>query len=419
MIDKDKLEKIIFNLLSNAFKYSRKNEQVIFTANENIANKELEILVANSGIELPQEQLNHLFDKFYVVSQNHERPDKYGTGIGLAFTQQLVTMLNGRINAVSENGWISFRVFLPLNEDGKNGEPDKNLQPSYLYKTITAYHENNHPVSTTENNKDAILEDLLDQEKKKLLVVEDELEIRFLLNDILKEDYIVYEAEDGLEALAITDKILPDLIICDIMMPNMNGLEFCNKIKNNLPTCQIPFILLTARGSEEHHIEGYEAGADAYIPKPFKTTHLKVRIRKLLEYRQKLHEIFKNNSSSDILNETEMPESDKNFLLKLVKVIEQYLEDVELNAAFLEKEFCVSKMQLYRKLKTLTAMTPGEFIKHIRLKSAAQLLTATNLTVTEVFYRTGFNNQSYFFREFKKRYNCAPNEYRENNALRK
>ncbi|HEU5364163.1 MAG TPA: helix-turn-helix domain-containing protein, partial [Hanamia sp.] len=232
------------------------------------------------------------------------------------------------------------------------------------------------------------------------------------------EDYIVYEAGDGLEALGLTAKILPDLIICDVMMPNMNGLELCNKIKNELPTCQIPFILLTARGSEDHRIEGYEAGADAYIPKPFNTTHLKVRIRKLLEYRQKLHEIFKNNLSSDLLSETEIPESDKNFLLKLVKVIEQNLEDIELNAAFLEKEFCLSKMQLYRKLKTLTAMTPGEFIKHIRLKNTAQLLTTTNLTVTEIFYRTGFNNQSYFFREFKKRYNCAPNEYREQNAVR-
>jgi signal transduction histidine kinase/ligand-binding sensor domain-containing protein/DNA-binding response OmpR family regulator len=419
MIDKDKLEKIIFNLLSNAFKYSGKNEQVIFSASENKINKELEITVANSGIELPPEQLVRLFDKFYVVTKNNERPDKFGTGIGLAFTQQLVTMLDGRISAVCENGWISFNVFLPLPDD-VNTEINKSIstQPSYLYKTITTYHESMHPVSTIENNKDAILENLLDQEKKKVLVVEDEPEIRFLLKDILKEDYIVYEAGDGLEALGLTAKILPDLIICDVMMPNMNGLELCNKIKNELPTCQIPFILLTARGSEDHRIEGYEAGADAYIPKPFNTTHLKVRIRKLLEYRQKLHEIFKNNLSSDLLSETEIPESDKNFLLKLVKVIEQNLEDIELNAAFLEKEFCLSKMQLYRKLKTLTAMTPGEFIKHIRLKNTAQLLTTTNLTVTEIFYRTGFNNQSYFFREFKKRYNCAPNEYREQNAVR-
>jgi DNA-binding response OmpR family regulator len=417
MIDEDKLEKIIFNLLSNAFKYSGKNEQVIFSANENVNTKELEITVTNSGIELPAEQLNRIFDKFYVVSKNNEKQDKFGTGIGLAFTQQLVTMLHGRINAFSENGWISFKVFLPLNIDEKNGEIKKDLQPSYLYKTITTYNEKNHPVSTKENNKDAVLEELLGQERKKILVVEDEPEIRFILKDILKDDYIVYEAGDGDEALGLIGKILPDLIICDVMMPNMNGLELCNRVKNISATCHIPFILLTARGSEDHRIEGYEAGADAYIPKPFNTVHLKVRIRKLLEYHQKLHDFFKSNSAADVPDESEMPETDKNFLLKLVKVIQENLEDGEFNAAVLEKEFCLSKMQLYRKLKTLTAMTPGEFIRHIRLKSAAELLTTTNLTVTEIFYRTGFNNQSYFFREFKKNYHCAPNEYREKKII--
>lgn len=419
MIDEDKLEKIIFNLLSNAFKYSAKSEEVIFTANENIITKELEITVSNSGIELPAEQLNRIFDKFYVVSKNSEKQNKFGTGIGLAFTQQLVIMLKGRIEASSENGWISFKVFLPLNSDEKNGEINKNLQPSYLFKTITTYNESNHSISTKENNKDAIIEDLLDQDKKKILVVEDEPEIRFLLKDILKEDYIVYEAGDGREALDLIDKILPDIIVCDVMMPNMNGLELCNKIKNELPTCQIPFILLTARGSDDHRIAGYEAGADAYIPKPFNSAHLKVRIRKLLEYHQRLHEIFRSNSSSEEFAETDIPETDKIFLLKLVNIIEQNLSEPALNAGFLEKEFCLSKMQLYRKLKTLTAMTPGEFIKHIRLKNTARLLITTNLTVTEIFYRTGFNNQSYFFREFKKSYNCAPNEYREQNTVRR
>ena len=422
MVDKDKVEKIIFNLLSNAFKYCGKNEQIIFRANENKIAKELEITVANSGIELPPEQLSQLFDKFYVASQNNLSSDKFGTGIGLAFTRQLVTMLNGKITACSENGWISFKVFLPLVKDDQQGIINKHTisdQPSYLYQTITTYNDMDHPVSTKENNKDAILEDLLDQDKKNVLVVEDEPEIRFLLKDILKEEYIVYEAEDGQEALDLIDKILPDIVICDVMMPNMNGLELCNKIKNDTATCHVPFILLTARGSEDHHIEGYEAGADAYIPKPFNTTHLKVRIRKLLEYHQKLHNIFKSNSSSDLLNETEMPDSDKEFLTRLVQVIEQNLEYVELNAVFLEKEFCMSKMQLYRKLKTLTGMTPGEFIKHLRLKATARLLTTTNFNVSEIFLRTGFNNQSYFFREFKKMYNCSPNEFREKNAVRR
>ena len=196
------------------------------------------------------------------------------------------------------------------------------------------------------------------------------------------------------------------------MMPNMNGLEQCNEIKNNMAACHIPFILLSARGSEEHHIEGYEVGADAYIAKPFNVAHLRVRVRKLLEYHQKLHDIFKSNSTSDLLNETEIPDGDKEFLTRLVQVIEENLDEPVLNAAFLEKQFCLSKMQLYRKLKTLTGMTPGEFIKYLRLKASARLLSTTQLNVSEIFYKSGFNNQSYFFREFKKRYNCSPNEYR-------
>ncbi|MEO7315603.1 MAG: DNA-binding response regulator, partial [Ginsengibacter sp.] len=197
------------------------------------------------------------------------------------------------------------------------------------------------------------------------------------------------------------------------------GLEFCHKMKETISTCQIPFILLSARGSEEQHMEGYESGADAYIDKPFNTLHLKMRIRKLLEYQERLHSFFNNNKDNDlyILKAPEIEDEDKIFLNSVVKIIEENISSEDLNAAFLEKKFFLSKMQLYRKLKTLTNMTPGEFIKSIRLKETGNLLRTTNLNVLEIFFRTGFNNQSYFFREFKKRYQCSPNEYREQNHL--
>ncbi len=248
--------------------------------------------------------------------------------------------------------------------------------------------------------------------------MEDDADIRFLLNDILKDEYIVHEAADGRKALELIEKVMPDIVICDVMMPNMSGLELCNKMKNAPATCQVPFIILSARGSEDHHIEGYEVGADAYIAKPFHTAHLKIRIRKLLEYRQKLLDLFSNDRDTEKLVESDLAAGDKEFLIKLVQVIEENLIEPEMNALFLEKTFSMSKMQLYRKLKTLTGMTPGEFIKHIRLKEAANLLASTNLNVTEIFYRTGFNNQSYFFREFRKRYNCAPNEYRDHQSVK-
>jgi DNA-binding response OmpR family regulator len=249
--------------------------------------------------------------------------------------------------------------------------------------------------------------------RKSILIVEDDPDIRFLLKDILKDEYIVYEAGDGRKAIELIEKILPDLVICDVMMPNMNGLELCNKMKNAPATCQVPFIILSARGSEDHHMEGYEVGADAYIAKPFHTTHLKLRVRKLLEYREKLLNLFKGEEVSNVLVASDLATGDKDFLTKLVAVIDENISETSLNAVLLEKTFNMSKMQLYRKLKTMTGMTPGEFIKHIRLKQAANLLVSTSLNVTEIFYRTGFNNQSYFFREFRKRYNCAPNEYRE------
>jgi AraC-like DNA-binding protein len=190
-------------------------------------------------------------------------------------------------------------------------------------------------------------------------------------------------------------------------------------MKNAPATCQVPFILLSARGTQDHHMEGYEVGADAYIAKPFHIAHLKLRVRKLLEYRQRLSELFKDDKATDLLAGSDMADTDKLFLTRLVQIIEENLDDPALNAAFIEKAFSMSKMQLYRKLKTITGMTPGEFIKHIRLKQAAHLLISTSLTVSEIFYRTGFNNQSYFFREFKKRYQSAPNEYREQQSTLK
>ncbi|WEK35932.1 MAG: two-component regulator propeller domain-containing protein [Candidatus Pseudobacter hemicellulosilyticus] len=414
LMDKDKLEKIVFNLLSNAFKHSPRQASIRFSARENASAQELEICVANSGFQLPPDQLEKLFTSFYVAPESGSPSEKFGTGIGLAFTRQLVGMLNGRIAASSEQDWIYFKVWLPLSIDPAAAA--ENLvaisdKPSYLYRSITALHTTPLPQTAEENNKAAIIDNAGENGRRSILVVEDEPDIRYLLHDILKEQYIIYEAENGRAALELMDRISPDLIISDVMMPEMDGLEFCHLVKNTPATCQIPFIMLSAKGSIEHRTEGYESGADAYVAKPFHTNHLLVRIRKLLEYRQRMNAFFRDNSTLD-LGGQDIPDEDKAFIDALVQLIEENLDDVELNAARLEKELALSKMQLYRKLKTISNMTPAEFIKNIRLRHAAHLLVSTSLTVSEIFFRTGFNNQSYFFREFKKRYQCAPNEYR-------
>ena len=422
-LDKDKTEKIIFNLLSNAFKHSEKNEQVKIKAVSNAQGDQLEISVSNSGVQLPPQQLHRLFDQFYSGASQQLNGGKYfGTGIGLAFTRQLVHSLQGQITVHNQDGWITFSVQLPLRTGYSapgEGASDRSDQPSYLYKTITAHMDAGHNTPSVEVNKDAVIEQLLEKNKKTILVVEDEAEIRFLFREILGDEYIIYEAENGVHAIELINSMMPDLVVSDVMMPRMDGLELCHKLKNTPAFCHIPFIILSARGSEDHHMQGYEAGADAYIAKPFHTTHLQLRIRKLLEGRQKLHEHFNSETSTNEMPGTgDIPESDREFLNKVVSLVNEHLCEPELNAAFLEKAFCMSKMQLYRKLKTLTGMTTGEFIRNLRLKNAAHLLLTTNLSVTEIYYRTGFNNQSYFFREFKKRFKYAPNEYRDMQGIR-
>ncbi len=411
-MDKDKLEKIIFNLLSNAFKHSDPDQFIVFSVGSNVQNDLLEIVVKNSGCQLTETQLSQIFNQFFVVDS--EQHDKYSNGIGLAFTRQLVKLLKGTISVVNEDHWISFTTVLPLSNtierhaDAVKESPLTHT-PSYLLRSITANNEDREQLSPKENNKRALIAELEQAEKKSILIVEDEPAIRFLLKDLLEENYILYEAENGRQAIELLKIVTPNLIISDVMMPDINGLELCNKVKNSPDTCHIPFILLSARGSIEQKTEGYDAGADAYIPKPFDTMHLLVRVRKLLEYRQRLHDIFKKEGPTVSLEEK--------FLNKLVEIIEENIEDTELDAAFLESQLAMSKMQLYRKLKSLSNMTPGEFIKHIRLQRTIHLLQTTQLTVSEIFYRSGFNNQSYFFREFKKRYQCSPNEYRQQQRI--
>lgn len=415
VVDKDKLEKIMFNLLSNACKHSPKHQEVIFKAGEHQGM--LEISVSNSGITIPEDQLDKLFTRFFAADTNPG--EKFSAGIGLAFTRQLVNLLQGQVSVANEQGGVVFRVAIPLEPEVTEGTfiiQQDDVTPSPLLQSITEPLGKQEP-DITEANRLPRLESLAEGERKSILVVEDEYAIRHLLRDVLAAQYIIYEAGSGVEALELIRQTLPDLIISDVMMPDMNGLELCDRVKNAPSTCHIPFIILSARGAIEHEIEGYEAGADAYIPKPFHITHLQVRVRKLLEYRERMHDLFRKDSPLSNIEEEEMGDDDKQFLQQLVKFIEDNFTDEQLSAAHLEKHMNLSKMQLYRKLKALSAMTPGEFIKCIRLKEAARLLVGTQLTVTEIFYRTGFNNQSYFFREFKKQYHCSPNEYRTQQTM--
>ncbi|HVW96581.1 MAG TPA: two-component regulator propeller domain-containing protein [Mucilaginibacter sp.] len=414
--DKDKLEKIIFNLLSNAFKYCPEHQYIVFSAHKKDA-KTLEIVVANSGCTLSPAEVSRLFDRFFVAENNPQQ--NISSGIGLAFTQQLTRLINGDIRVRCEDGWIDFKVTLPLNfvppENRRSAElPEKQDSMSYIFSTLDLPGKDLINISAASSNKRSMIGSFENDGRKSVLIVEDEQLIRFLLRDILGELYIIYEAGSGKEALEVINRVMPDLIISDIMMPDMNGLQLCNLVKETSETCHIPFILLSARTTVQHMTEGYSCGADAYISKPFQAEHLLVRVQKLLEYREKLHRLFSSHGVPGTLGD--LNESDRNFIEKVTRVIEDNLTE-ELDGAFLEDALNLSKIQLYRKIRTLSDMTPTELIRHVRLKEAAALLRNTDLTVSEIFYRTGFNNKTYFFREFKKMMACSPNDYRHKNRL--
>ena len=411
-IDKDKFEKVLFNLLSNAFKHAGVNQQIVFEVTYDAANEELKIVVANSGCKLREEDLKDIFKEFHVGDENQF--DKFSTGIGLAFTKELISIMDGSIDVSLNQEWISFKFKLKLKQmiEGKRDEVVASA-PSYLFESILKPYQSEGAETAEESNKITLIDDLQDVATYSVLVVEDDDALRFLIKNILKEQYHVYEATNGLAALAFLKNNTPDIIISDVMMPDMNGLELCQHIKTAPATSHIPFIMLSARGTEEHKTEGYETGADAYISKPFHINYLQMRVRKLLDYRNRMNHLIKDRNINNQFVDVDLSQGDKEFLNALVKAVEDKLAEPDLDAAKLEDALCISKMQLYRKLKNLAGMTPSEFIKRIRLKHAAVLLQNSKLNVSEIFYLTGFNNKSYFFREFKKIYHLAPNDYRQ------
>jgi len=410
-IDKDKYEKILFNLLSNAFKHTGPNAEILFHVSYNTNSQVLETVVANSNCTLKEEDLENLFTEFHIEGKN--KFEKFSTGIGLAFTKGLIEVLAGNIAVELKADWIYFKVSFELKTsiDHKKDEVVASA-PSYLFESILKPHQQFIIEDASEGNKNTLIEDLQDKVAYSILVVEDDSALRFLLKNILNDQYRVYEAENGLTAIDFLKNNTPDLIISDVMMPDMDGLAFCKYVKTAPATSQIPFIMLSARDGEEHKTEGYETGADAYIPKPFHINYLKVRVRKLLDYRNRMNNLIKDGNINNQFIDADLEQGDKEFLNALVKAVEESLAEPDLDAAKLEKAMSISKMQLYRKLKAIAGMTPSEFIKRIRLKHAAVLLQNSKLTVSEIFYLTGFNNKSYFFREFKKIYHLAPNDYR-------
>ena len=401
--DYSAVEKILHNLMSNAHKYTPEGGNIeVGLSSEGDAS--VRISVANSGKGIRPEDLPNVFDR-YVVLENLESEAKSGrivrNGVGLALVHALVQVLGGSISVSSEQKKSTvFELILPSARDQESilatPAPSSFMEPEspeFSFKP-----EEKGPVHTG----------------LKVLVVDDEKPIRDLVSEILSDRYEVIQASDGKEAVELISHGLPDLIITDIAMPRMNGLELCRYLKGNEITRNIPIVFLSFLSDIQNEIGSYETGGEAFIPKPFYPRHLTAVVDKILSGRESLKSFYGSVvSNSDILNEKVVMKSDRDFIVKLTGVIEADLSNEALSLAYLCDRMNVSKAQMYRKLNELVGMSPVEFIRVIRLEHAARLLKTTQLTVQEIMYEVGFNNKSYFYREFGKAYGQSPRSYRE------
>lgn len=399
--DQDKLEKILFNLLSNAFKFTPEGGNVTVEVNPS-TDKEgfrwLEVKVIDTGIGIPAEKQDKIFERFF----QHDLPRSMvnqGTGIGLSITREFVRLHGGKITAESEPDRGScFTVLIPATEIAEAAKSAADLLEELEPKIITP-----ESVSSYEDIKNG-------KKKAVVLLVEDNEDFRFYLKDNLKIYYQILEARDGVEGWNMAHQHIPDLIVSDVMMPEMNGIELCRKVKINTHTSHIPVILLTARTASEQKLEGYQVGADDYVTKPFNFEILLSRIRNLIAVRAALHKSF--NKKIDIkASEVPIMSLDETLIKKAVKLVEEKLSDPDFSVEDLSKELGMSRVHLYKKLLSLTGKSPIEFIRIIRLQRAAQLLEKSQLTVAEIAYKVGFNNPKYFAKYFKEEFNVLPSSY--------
>lgn len=405
--DRDKLDKIVSNLLSNACKYTANGGDIKLIVDSYWESEyhHLRIQVVDTGEGIAPADLENVFKRFYTINKGDESESN---GIGLSLTKDLVELHHGTINVESELGKGStFTVDLPINKD------------SYQEDELISEH-----ISVNGINTDLILEkeELIDSKVGEgedmqiadvhLLLVEDNEELLFLMEKILSKHYHVLIAKDGLEALNVIKDNEIDIIISDVMMPEMDGLEFCRALKSNLETSHIPIILLTAKNTVEDRIECYNAGADGYISKPFELKILEARINNFIMHKKNKQEEFRSNVEVNI-DSLEPSSIDKEFLDKVISVINSNMSEGDFDVVQLADALAVSKSSLYRKMKLATGLSPIEFIRNIRLKHGSQLLKDKSISVAEVAYECGFSNPKYFATCFKEEFGVTPKEYQK------
>jgi len=413
--DHNCIRTILNNLISNAFKYTPAGGSI--NINIKIENEELVLKVYNTGKGIKEEDIPYIFNRYSVLDNIKENSIKglsSRNGLGLAISKSMIDLLEGNIQVNSQFGeYAEFIVRFPSLEiegieilDSLNKEIFKSQSSTHLSLNNEPRHYDK--IKSNEN----ISQD--SDGRPKILIVDDNEEIRWVLKDILEDDYFIITAKDGNEGFEQLTNNMPELVITDIMMPNQDGISMTKQIKINPYTMHIPIIVISVKSAIDDKIESIESGADAYISKPFDIQFLKTMVRQLIEKHKKLKEYYNSTASSfNYLNGQLLPKEDRDFIHTVVRTIDQNIGDIEFSPEDLAESLSISLRSLYRKFKDLGLLSPKDFIKKQRIEYSAKLLLSTNLTISEIMYSAGFATRSHFYKEFTRRYNQSPTEYRE------
>ena len=390
--DSPKIEKVVNNLLSNAFKFTPQGGHVTLKAYpEPSDGREMAVIqVEDDGIGIPTEEQTHIFERFHQASSHKGNT---GSGIGLNVAKEYVQMHHGKIDVSSGSGKGSrFTVRIPIGNISHVASP-----------LLPAAPQQEHPVDNPTLPVDYTV-------RPKILLVEDNNDFRHYLQEELRRHFVVFEASDGEEGEAVALQQKPDIIITDLMMPKMDGIELCKRIKHNIDVSHIPIILLTASASVENEERGYKEGADAYMTKPFKWEILTARIHNLLAQRRQQQNEFKQNAEAEAKDVTISP-ADEDFLNKALRFVEKNMDNSEYSVDELSDDMAMSRATLFRKMRSVIGMSPTDFIRNTRLKRAAQLITEGRLSVTEIAYSVGYSSPGHFTKSFKKEFGVLPTQY--------
>ena len=415
-IDRAHFDKVIVNILSNAFKFTPTGGEIGIHLTHD--DRHVTIAVSDTGEGIPEDKLDRIFERFYQ-SPSSVNDRNTGTGIGLDLTRSLVELHHGTISAHNNAGGkgCTFVVTIPLGNSHLRPEEMIADQKEATPNTTTLFDDNNEVAEGQAPSEAPLTENLSISEPKmgqrqQIVIVEDDMEIREYLSNELSSDYDVTVCENGRIGLSEVLRRIPDLVISDIMMPEMDGNTLCSKIKGNPATSHLPVILLTAKNRDEDQLEGLETGADAYIVKPFNMDILRRTIVNLVHTHRTLRLKYgRNDQLEQQVDDIKMKSPDEKLLDRVMAVINKNLSNSDLSVDKIADEVGISRVHLHRKMKELTGQTPHDFIRNIRLKQAAHLLASNNMNITEVMYACGFNNSASFSTIFKKFYGMSPRDY--------